>query len=109
LGADHEKYDFRACGIFHKRRRKIMVLIPLKVRAGIAALILAGGTLASAAASATIITFSGLAGPDGTPLTTYTEGGFTVTTAFGQFSQALSAGNPPPSVVAGPNRHRVTR
>jgi hypothetical protein len=30
-------------GIFHKRRRKIMALIPLKARAGIAALTCAGG------------------------------------------------------------------
>jgi hypothetical protein len=75
----------------------------MTLRATLGAMILVGGTLASSAASATIITFSGLAGPDGTPLTTYTEGGFTVTTAFGQFSQALSSGNPPPSVVAGLN------
>ena len=75
----------------------------MTLTATLGAIILAGGTLASAAASATTITFSGLAGADGTPLTTYSEGGFTVTTAFGQFSQALSAGNPPPSVVAGPN------
>jgi hypothetical protein len=69
----------------------------MTLRATLGAIILAGGTLASAAASATTITF-GLAGPDGTPLTTYTEGGFTVTTAFGQFFQGLLSGNPPPSV-----------
>jgi hypothetical protein len=79
----------------------------MTLRATLGAIILAGGTLASAAASATIITFRDLAGPDGTPLTTYTEAtsgpAFTVKTAFGQFSQALSAGKPPPSVVAGPD------
>jgi hypothetical protein len=75
----------------------------MTLRATLGAIILAGGTLASAAASATTITFSGLAGPDGTPLTTYTEGGFTVTCCtFGQFFQGLSSGNPPPSVFAGP-------
>jgi hypothetical protein len=53
----------------------------MKVRnATLAAIILAGGTLASAAASATTITFSGLVGANGTPIATYTEGGFTVTT-----------------------------
>jgi hypothetical protein len=51
----------------------------MTLRATLGAIILAGGTLASAAASATTITFSGLAGPVATPLTTYTEGGFTVT------------------------------
>jgi hypothetical protein len=53
----------------------------MKVRnATLAAIILAGGTLASAAASTTTITFSGLVGANGTPVATYTEGGFTVTT-----------------------------
>ena len=70
----------------------------MTLRTTLGAIILAGGTLASAAASATTITFSGLAGPDGTPLTTYTEGGFTVTTAFGQFFQGLLSGNPPERV-----------
>jgi hypothetical protein len=74
----------------------------MTLRATFGAIILAGGTLASAAAAATTITFSGLAGPDGTPLTTYTEGGFTVTPSFGQFFQDLSSGNPAPSVRAGP-------
>jgi hypothetical protein len=89
-------------GIFHKRRRKIMALISLKARAGIAALILAGGTFASAAASATTITFSGLAGANGDPVATYTEGGFTVATAVGQFFQGQLFGNPLPSLFAGP-------
>ena len=67
------------------------------------ALALSIGSLVSTAAPATTITFSGLVGPDGTPLTTYTEGGFTVTPTFGQFFQDLSSGNPAPSVRAGPN------
>src|SRR5262249_39104465 len=73
------------------------------------ALILTGGTLASAAASATTIGFDNLPGPNGTPLTTYTEGGFTVTGEFTgmpptpTFFQALSSGHPPPSVFAGPS------
>jgi hypothetical protein len=61
--------------IFHRRRRKIMALISSKTRAGIAALILVGGTLASPAASADPITFSGL---NRLPVGTYEEGGFTV-------------------------------
>jgi hypothetical protein len=66
------------------------------------AIILAGGTLASAEASATIITFSGLAGANDTPVATYTEGGFTVTTTVGQFFQDQAFGNPIPSLLAGP-------
>src|SRR5215471_13869678 len=76
----------------------------MTLRATLGAIILAGGTLASAAASATIITFSGISpDQDGKPLTTYTEGGFTVTTAFGQISTVFEAGNPFPSVFAGPD------
>jgi hypothetical protein len=64
-----------------------MALIPLKARNGIAALILAGGTLASSAAWATIITFSGNVDPflDGNGL--YHEGGFAV--SFGGDSNPL--------------------
>jgi hypothetical protein len=81
-----------------------MALIPLKTRTGIAAIILAGGTLASAAASATTITFSGLAGG---PVATYTEGGFTVTTSLGLLRGTLFLpdqlfGNPAPSLLAVP-------
>jgi hypothetical protein len=68
----------------------------MTLRAALGAIILAG-TLASAAASATTITFDGLAGPDGTPVTTYTEGGFTVD-GFGLMFKDASFGNPPPSV-----------
>jgi hypothetical protein len=70
--------------------------------AALAAVILAGGALASAAASATTITFSGLAGANGTPVATYTEGGFTVTATLGQFFQGQAFGNPIPSLFAGP-------
>jgi hypothetical protein len=69
--------------------------------ATLAGIILAGGTFASAA-SATTITFSGLTGANGTPVATYTEGGFTVTTTVGQFFQGQVFGNPVPSIVAGP-------
>jgi hypothetical protein len=69
--------------------------------ATLAAVILASGALASAA-SATTITFSGLAGANGTPVATYTEGGFTVTTIVGQFFQGQVFGNPVPSLFAGP-------
>jgi hypothetical protein len=67
-----------------------------------AGVILAGGVIASAAASATTITFSGLAGANGTPVATYTEGGFTVSTTLGQFFQGQVFGNPIPSLFAGP-------
>ena len=67
-----------------------------------AGVILAGGVIASAAASATTITFSGLTGANGTPVATYTEGGFTVTTTLGQFFQGQVFGNPIPSLFAGP-------
>jgi hypothetical protein len=76
-----------------------MALIPSKARAGIAALILASGTVASSAASATTITFDGFS--EDAPLTTYTEGGFTVTCCtVGRFSQEIHAGNPEPSVFS---------
>jgi hypothetical protein len=88
-----------------------------------AGVILACGVLASGAASATTITFSGsgligsgLIGANGTPVATYTEaehttvvnnvttatGGFTVTTTLGQFFQGQVFGNPIPSLFAGP-------
>jgi hypothetical protein len=82
----------------------------MTLRATLGAIILAGGTLASAAASATTINFSGLAGPNGTLLTTYTEGGFTVTSPTLSLSpvgpsrafQDLSRGNMAPSVNIDP-------
>src|ERR1700682_310009 len=67
-----------------------------------AGVILAGGVIASVPASATTITFSGLTGANGTPVTTYTEAGFTVTSTLGQFFQGQVFGNPIPSLFAGP-------
>jgi hypothetical protein len=66
------------------------------------ALALSIGSLVSTAASATTITFSGLAGANATPVATYTEGGFNVTTIVGQFFQGQAFGNPVPSIFAGP-------
>lgn len=61
--------------------------------------------LAATIASATTtpgsftISFSGLAGPDGTPFTApYTEGGFTVTPVSGSWYQSLDFGNPVPAI-----------
>jgi hypothetical protein len=72
----------------------------------LAAIILAGGTFASTAASATTITFSGFTGADGTPVETYTESGFTITRQdclfCGQFFQDQQFGNPAPSLLATP-------
>src|ERR1700719_2335142 len=67
-----------------------------------AGVILAGGVIASTAASATTITFSGLTGANGTLVAAYTEGGFTVTTTLGEFFQGQAFGNPIPSLFAGP-------
>jgi hypothetical protein len=53
-------------------------------------------------ASATTITFNGLAGANGDPLTTYTESGFTVTPTVGMWFQGQNFGNPIPSIFAGP-------
>jgi hypothetical protein len=68
----------------------------------LAGVILAGGVIASAAASATTITFSGLTSANGTLVATYTEGGFAVTTTLGEFFQGQAFGNPIPSLFAGP-------
>jgi hypothetical protein len=68
----------------------------------IAGIIVVGGALGSAAASATTITFSGLTGANGAPVATYTEGGFTVATTLGEFFQGQAFGNPIPSLFAGP-------
>jgi hypothetical protein len=76
--------------------------------ATLAAIILAGGTFASAAASADpiTITFSGFTGANGTPVETYTESGFTITRQdclfCGQFFQDQQFGNPAPSLLATP-------
>ena len=64
-------------------------------------LMLTAGMLLCASASAATITFSGLAGANGDPLTTpYTEAGFTVNTTAGEFFQAQLFGNPIPSLFA---------
>jgi hypothetical protein len=70
--------------------------------AKLAGVILAGGLIASAAASATTITFSDLTSANGTLVPMYIEAGFTVTTTLGQFFQGQVFGNPPPSLFAGP-------
>src|SRR3954453_12452449 len=68
----------------------------------IIAIVLMFGVTMFASASATTITFSGLTGANGTPVETYTEGGFTVTSPLGQFFQGQLFGNPIPSLFAGP-------
>jgi len=68
----------------------------------ITAIVLMFGVTMFASASATTITFSGLTGANGTPVATYTEGGFTVTSTLGQFFQGQLFGNPIPSLFAGP-------
>jgi len=74
-----------------------MITAKLFVAAACAAVcaLFAGG------ASATTITFSGLAGANGSPFSTYTEGGFTVTPTVGSWFQGQVFGNPVPSIVAG--------
>ena len=68
----------------------------------ITAIVLMLGVTTLASASATTVTFSGLTGANGTPVATYTEGGFTVTSTLGQFFQGQLFGNPIPSLFAGP-------
>ena len=64
-------------------------------------LMLTVGMLLCTSASGATITFSGLAGANGTLLTMpYTEGGFTVNTTAGEFFQAQLFGNPIPSLFA---------
>src|ERR1700759_4693416 len=46
---------------------------------------------------ASVITFSGLSGPNGVPFVSYSEAGFTVT-GSGGFVQALFFGNPVPDL-----------
>ncbi len=53
-------------------------------------------------ASATTITFGGLAGANGNPFTTYTESGFTVSSTLGSWFQGQIFGNPAPSIFSGP-------
>jgi len=58
--------------------------------------------MAAGGASATTITFSGLAGANGSPFTTYTESGFTVSPTLGTWFQGQLFGNPVPSIFSGP-------
>jgi hypothetical protein len=58
--------------------------------------------MSAGGASATTITFNGLAGANGGPFTTYTESGFTVSPTLGSWFQGQAFGNPVPSIFAGP-------
>jgi hypothetical protein len=66
------------------------------------AAVLAASEILVGGASATTITFSGLADPNGAPFTTYMESGFTVTSTLGTWFQGQSFGNPIPSIFSGP-------
>ena len=66
------------------------------------ALCLAISALAAGGASATTITFGGLSGANGDPLTTYMESGFTVSPTLGTWLQGQLFGNPVPSIFSGP-------
>lgn len=59
-------------------------------------------SLAPLTASATTIDFATLGGNNGDAVTSYTENGYTVTTATGDFFVAKSFGNPIPDLFAGP-------
>lgn len=65
------------------------------------AAVFAGVALCSAAASAATITFSGLSGGNGSPVASYSESGFMLTTTFGRFFEEQVFGNPAPNLVAG--------
>lgn len=56
---------------------------------------------APVAAMATTINFNTLGGSNGTPFTSYTEGGFTVTNTAGQFLDGHAFGDPAPSIYGG--------
>ncbi|HEX3417276.1 MAG TPA: PEP-CTERM sorting domain-containing protein [Stellaceae bacterium] len=58
--------------------------------------------MAAGVASATTITFNGLTGANGSPFTTYTESGFTVSSTLGTWFQGQAFGNPVPSIFSGP-------
>jgi hypothetical protein len=76
------------------RVRVLTVLITVIV-------VLASAALFASGASATTITFSGLVGSNGSPFSTYTESGFTVTPTVGSWFQGHGFGNPSPSILAG--------
>jgi hypothetical protein len=58
--------------------------------------------LCAGGATATVITFGGLSGINGSPFTTYTESGFTVSPTLGTWFQGQLFGNPVPSIFSGP-------
>lgn len=55
----------------------------------------------SSAAHASDINFNGLTGANGSPFTSYTEDGFTVTNSAGQYLVSANFGNPIPSLFSG--------
>jgi hypothetical protein len=57
-----------------------------------------GSVACSTSASAAIINFDTLAGPEATPFTTYTQNGFTVTATQGDWAVAETLGNPTPAI-----------
>lgn len=60
-----------------------------------------GATMAMAlptGSSAQVITFDGLSGPNQTPLTSYSEAGFTLSLLDGDLNHAFLVGNPIPSL-----------
>jgi len=59
-------------------------------------------TLTVSVGRADVVTFSGLAGANGSGFTTYTEGTFTVTPTLGSWFQGQIYGNPTPSIFDGP-------
>jgi hypothetical protein len=85
----------------------------MTLRARFGASIIAIAALATSAASANTITFSGLTDPTGTPLPLvppYTEAGFRVSPVVGSFFEDQQVGNPTPSVFArGPAGNPATQ
>lgn len=67
----------------------------------LSAAIIAGCAALAGGASATTITFNGLAGANGSPFAAYAESGFTVTPTIGEWFQGQAFGNPAPNIVAG--------
>jgi MYXO-CTERM domain-containing protein len=73
-----------------------------KIRSQLAASVAVSALLASAAASATVVTFDTLGGTNGDLFTSYAESGYTVTKLSGSGCVAAAVGNPPRSVFGGP-------
>lgn len=68
--------------------------------AGLCLILMIGSSIA---ARADVITFNGFTGPDGTIVTSYTEGNFVVVPESGTWREALSVGAPGPSFFTLPN------